>query len=699
MVIPAAGFPGHQTTLTGNTDMSVHHGSTILERTLVLLALGLIACDLQAQGSVVRTFDRLPPLGDNAWYPGNRAPLVQLPLTKLPAGAVKADGWLNHQLELMRDGYTGHLEEISKWCKIDGNAWANASGEGEFGWEEVPYWLRGYIDLAYLVHDQAMITEARRWVDGVLSSQDSSGYFGPRRNKSWPDIWPNMVMLSALRTDYEATHDGRILPFMLRYAKWLAEVPLEFYLPGDWQKWRGGDNLDHLYWLYNQTGEGWLLELARTNHDRTADWTGGIPTWHGVNICQGFREPAEYYQQSGDLRYVRATERIYDSVMNTYGQVPGGMFAADENARPGYVGPRQAAETCSMVEFMHSDQMLSAITGDPAWGDRCEDVAFNSLPASMTPDLKGLHYLTAPNMVQLDKRGKGSMFDNDGDMLSYTPWQYRCCQHNSAIGWPYFTENLWMAVGGNGIAAVVYAPSSVELKVGKGSLLRVTEETDYPFSDEITFRFELPASEDFPFAMRIPGWCRQARVTVNGAPLNVKPVERSWVTVTRKWTSGDKVVLEFPSEVRVNVWTRNRNALSVYRGALAFSLKIGERWEPSGGTAEWSGYEVFPTTPWNYGLLIDGDDPARSFELVRPKGALAAQPFTPDHAPLMLKAHGRRIPAWSLEPNGMIQELSPSPIRCDSPIESITLIPMGCARLRVSSFPRASTSPDANAWK
>ena len=52
--------------------------------------------------------------------------------------------------------------------------------------------------------------------------------------------------------------------------------------------------------------------------------------------------------------------------MGLYGQVPGGMFGADENSRPGYTGPRQAAETCSMVEFMHSFEMLLKITGNAA---------------------------------------------------------------------------------------------------------------------------------------------------------------------------------------------------------------------------------------------------------------------------------------------------------------------------------------------
>lgn len=669
--------------------------STLFGAFFLLLLTGVPMA--RPQETNVKVFDRLPAGGSNEFYSGNRTPLKPAPLMKLPVGAVRGNGWLLRQLELMRDGFSGHLTDISKWCRYDGNAWVSPNGEGESGWEEVPYWLRGYIDLGYVLEDRRIIDEARRWVEGVLASQDSAGYFGPQRNRKQPDIWPNMVMLYALRTEYEATGDRRVIPFMLKYARWLATVPLDQYLPDSWQKWRGGDNLDHLYWLYNRTGESWLLELGRVNHERTADWTGGIPTWHGVNLCQGFREPAEYYQQAGDARYLRATERVYDSIMSTYGQVPGGMFGADENARPGYSGPRQGAETCSMVEFMNSDEMLVMITGDPLWADRCEEVAFNSLPAAMTPDLKGLHYLTAPNMVQLDRTGKGTMFDNDGDMLSYNPLQYRCCQHNVAFGWPYFTENLWMATPGNGLAAVLFAPSTVKAKVGTGIEVQVTETTDYPFGDHVVLTIATPKETIFPLTLRIPGWCTDARVTINGKEIKAKA--KGWVVVERGWKNGDIVRLELPPVVTVKVWKKNGNSLSVKRGALTYSLKIGERWERSGGTDAWTGAEVYPTTAWNYGLVIDPDSPASSFEIVKKKGPIPGQPFTPESSPIELRVRGRKIPEWKQETNGLIGEIQGSPIRTETPIETIALIPMGCARLRVSVFPRVSDSPDANTWE
>src|SRR5205085_5267467 len=144
----------------------------------------------------------------------------------------------------------------------------------------------------------------------------------------------------------------RVLEFMTRYFRWQASLPKEQLLPASWQKIRGGDNLESVLWLYNRAGEPRLLDLARALHEQTAPWKDKVASWHGVNICQGFREPAEWWQVSKEKKDFDAAESNYREVMGLYGQVPGGMLGADENCRPGYGDQRQAAETCAMVEFM-----------------------------------------------------------------------------------------------------------------------------------------------------------------------------------------------------------------------------------------------------------------------------------------------------------------------------------------------------------
>ena len=151
-------------------------------------------------------------------------------------------------------------------------------------------------------------------------------------------------------------------------------------------------------------------------------------------------------------------------------------------------------------------------------------------------------------------------------------------------------------------------------------------------------------------------------------------------------------------QVAVRTWTKNHNAASVDYGPLTFSLKIGEKWTRYGGTDAWPEWEVRPTTAWNYGLVLKEGDPARSFEVVRKRGPVAANPFVPDAAPVALRVQARKIPAWRINAHGLVGKLQDSPVKSDEPVETVTLIPMGAARLRISSFPVIGSGAGAHPW-
>src|SRR5437016_7130996 len=258
-----------------------------------------------------------------SFYVANRGPLAPAAFLKLPIGSIRPKGWLRHQLELEANGMTGRLPEVSKWCKFEGNAWATADGQGDNGWEELPYWLKGFGDLGYVLKDERITKEARKWIDAVLASQEPDGWFGPRvlkiGLKGKPDLWPHMVMLNVLQSFYEYTADGRVIPFMLNYHRWLNTQPGENFGNGYWPKIRFGDNIETAYWLYNRTGEAWLLDLAKKIHENMAKWSSDVIDWHNVNISQGFREPGVFYMQAKEERLLQAAERNYQKVMELYG--------------------------------------------------------------------------------------------------------------------------------------------------------------------------------------------------------------------------------------------------------------------------------------------------------------------------------------------------------------------------------------------
>ena len=648
----------------------------------------------------VTVVDRLPTGGKSSLYADNKQPLEPASLIKLPIGSIHPTGWLRGQLELERHGMGGHLEEISPFLKFEGNGWADPAGSS--GWEEVPYWIRGYGDLGYVLNDPKVIAEAKKWIDAIIATQQPDGWFGPTGLKTSlhgkPDMWPHMPVLNAVQSYYEFTADPRVIPFMTNYFKWQDTLPPEEF-SGDWQDTRFGDNIESIYWLYNRTGGNWLLALATKMHDHSAKWYQGVASWHNVNFAQGFREPAEYWMQAKDPSLLGAAERNYQTAMTTYGQFPGGGFAADENARHGFHDPRQGFETCGIVEFMRSFEMLSKISGDPTWLDRCEYIAFNSLPAALTSDAKALHYLTPANVVQLDEKNKAPGIDDRDTMFSYSPYQvYRCCEHNHVMGWPLYAEHLWMATSDGGLCAALYNASDVSAKVGDGSKVQISEVTDYPFSEKITFNVTAEKSVQFPLYLRLPGWTQDVSLRINGKSVDIQPHPLQFISINRMWSTGDTVTLDMPMKLSVHRWAQNGNSASVNYGPLSFSLRVGEKYVKYGGSEQWPEQDVFATTPWNYGLILDENNPTDSFQIVHKSGPLAAQPFTEEAVPLELHAKGERIAQWTVDKNSLLRTLQASPVKTDGPEEPITLIPMGAARLRISAFPVIGTGVDARPW-
>ncbi len=670
----------------------------------LIILLSAFVCPVKADISAVK----LPSTElKNDFYIGNRPPLLPSPLIKLPIGSIEPQGWVRRQLELQADGFHGHLTEISNFLKKEKNAWLNPDGEGLHGWEEPVYWLKGFSNCGYILGDERMIKESKIWLEAAIRSQKPDGWFGPDKGRKGAatdlegreDLWPNMIMLFCLQNYYEFAGDERVIELMTNYMKYLVTVPEEQFLVGYWPRMRGGDLLYSVSWLYNRTGDEFLLDLAKKVHRRTAEWEKDVINWHNVNMSQGFGEPATFYMHSKDPNHLLAAERNWSKIRDMYGQVPGGMFGGDENCRPGFTDPRQAVETCGMVEMMLSHEILLMITGEPKWADRCEDVTFNSLPAAFTPDLKALHYLTAPNMILCDQNNKSPGLQNKGPMLLFNPHIHRCCQHNTGHGWPYYAEHLWMATSGNGLAAVLYAPSQVTAKVGDGTKVTITERTRYPFDESIQLTITTAKPVSFPLYLRVPGWCENPKLIINGKKASVKTRPGTYILIDRKWTDGDRISLNLPMEITLTKWTKNNNSVSVNRGPLTYSLKIGEKYVKAGGTDKWPAWEIHPTTPWNYGLVLNEPDPASSFRVVYKAWPDNNQPFEAIDAPIELRAKAKKIPAWQKDHLGLVGKLQQSPAKSDELTETVTLVPMGCARLRISAFPTIGTGTDAHEWE
>jgi hypothetical protein len=154
------------------------------------------------------TIFNLQEASANDYYNSSRLPLIETPFVRLPLGSVKADGWLEQQLILQKDGLTGHAEQL--YGDIGNSQWIGGNSDG---WERGPYYAKGLIPLAYILNDTGLIDKSQKWIDFVIASQRANGDFGPK-DQNW---WPNMIVMYYMRDYYEATNDARIIPFMTNY--------------------------------------------------------------------------------------------------------------------------------------------------------------------------------------------------------------------------------------------------------------------------------------------------------------------------------------------------------------------------------------------------------------------------------------------------------------------------------------------------
>jgi uncharacterized protein len=633
----------------------------------------------------------------------DRAPLAAGVFTRLPLGSIQPRGWLLEELRTQASGLSGHLGEV--WADVGPNSgWLGGQGES---WERGPYYLDGLLPLAYLVNDARLKSIAHRFADWTLANPWPNGMLGPKKNDDW---WPRIVMLKALSQYQELTGDPRVIPAMNRYFRNQLSA-----LPGrplrDWAKFRWQDEVLSVIWLYNRTGESYLLDLARLLHQQGFDWISSFRNFqykeeitaefiklnqgqglsdlalatHGVNNGQAVKCGPVWSQITGDAQDRNAALQMIGQ-LDRYHGLPNGMFSCSEHLAGR--NPSQGSELCTVVEYMFSLEQCAAITGDPYFADRLERLAYKALPGTLTDDMWAHQYNQEPNQVECSLHRRPWVTDGPESNLFGLAPNFGCCTANFNQGWPKFANSLWMLSCAaarpepEGLAAIAYAPCEVRIRLA-GTDVHLLEETEYPFRGRIHISVYPAEAVRFAMHLRIPGWATHASVRVNGQPVSgISP--GTFLKIEREWKPRDLVEIEFPMALRTSRWFNN--SVAIERGPLVFSFGIGEDWvklrDYGLSSADW---QIFPATPWNYALSIDADAPESSIKIV--EGQITTQPFTSRSTPIHLLAKARQLPDWVAE-DGAANPVPSGPVTSKIPEETIKLVPYAAAKLRITAFPQ-----------
>ncbi len=619
-----------------------------------------------------------------------QAGLCKRSLIPLPLGAIKPGGWLREQLRIQADGLSGYLDEF--WPDVARSRWIGGDAEG---WERGPYWLDGVVPLAFLLDDEKLKAKVRYWVDQIVSQQAPDGWLGPVLDAqySYPyDAWPRYVVLKALIQYHEATGDERIPQVVKRFLQKLAQLLPERPLRS-WAMYRWADLVLSIHWLYEHSGESWLLDLASKVQEQGFDWRGHFARFpyrdksrreecdlrtHGVNNAMAIKTPGVWYRQSADPADHDAVGHIIAMLDRYHGQATG-VFTCDEHLAGR--NPSQGSELCTVVEYMYSLETALPMVPQVELADRLESLAFNALPATLSPDMWSHQYDQQVNQVQCRVEPDHLYTSNgaDANLFGLEP-HFGCCTANMHQGWPKFASHLWMRSIDGGLTAVSYAPCTVTTRI-EGVPVRIEVQTDYPFDETLRFTIQTDRPIQFPLHLRIPAWAEGATLDI-GDDVPVAAQAGTFHRTERVWQDGVTLILRLPQQVRVAKGFNN--SIAIYRGPLLFGLAIGEAWQQVGGELPHADWEVTPTTAWNYALQLDPATPETSIRFE--SHGVGRQPFSPDGAPISAKVLGRQVPAWMVEHNAA-GTLPLSPVTSEQPLEELTLLPYGCTNLRIAEFP------------
>ena len=619
-------------------------------------------------------------------------------LVPLALGSILPAGWLKTQLRIQADGLTGHLDEV--WPDVGpASGWLGGKGES---WERGPYFVDGLLPLAWQLNDPALKAKALRFIDWTLDHQQANGMIGPASNDDW---WPRMVMVKVLAQFHELTADPRVLPVMTRYfhyqLKALPNRPLR-----DWGKYRWQDEVLIVQWLHQRTSDPELLKLETLLQQQGFDWvesfrefkyttpvthsflsstdpSGNKPEGmqtHGVNNGQALKTAAVLHFRTKSASDWADYQRQIGK-LDQYHGMPNGMFSCDEHLAG--LDPSHGTELCTVVETMFSMEVALAAFGEASIGDRIEKIAFNALPGTFTDSMWAHQYDQQPNQVQVSLNSKPWTTNGPESNLYGLAPNFGCCTANYHQGWPKFTASLWMHASDGGLVAALYAPCEVTTTAA-GQPVQVKVETEYPFREKIRLVVMPESTARFPISFRIPAWADGASIRVNGKTVNATVNPGTFTRLERIWRAGDSVDLMFPMKPKI---TRGFNrSVSLSRGPVIFAFDPGGSWVKLVDRGAASDWQVFPTSAWNYGLILDEVSAAKLEVIESPVGVV---PFGADGAPVRIRVMARRVNKWRSE-DGVAMPVPSETQDSGREVKVLELIPYAAAKLRITAFPGLS---------
>ncbi len=544
-------------------------------------------------------------------------------LHSLPQGAVrwKAGFWGNlHQLcgEVILPNMRRALEEPSNGAVFSNFYVAAGLREGE---RKGTMWSDGdcYKYMEALTHiygatkDPAIIEELDALIDVIAQAQEADGYISaPMQLREDKERWTNLHdhelynmghLLTAASVHFDITGQRNFLDVAIKLADYLYEV----FMPRPLELAHFGFNPSNTMGaadLYRATNDRRYLELAQCFVDMRGSQPGGKDlnqslvslreetraVGHAVTAGYLYCGAADVVAETGDVELMAGLRRIWDNAIHSKMYITGGTSAQHHGAsqRPEFGGSAGAVheafgyeyslpnataynETCANIANAMWNWRMLKLTGDAKYSDIVELALYNSMLSSMSLD--GLRFCYTNPL---------RWYGAEHPLLSQdTPerWVHLycyCCPTNTARTIALL-HNWVYSISDDGIWAHLYSSNQLSVTLADGSALALTMQTEYPWDDAIRITIDQAPVEETALRLRIPGWCDEATLQINGESSDLALKPQSYARVSRQWQNGDVIELHLPMRARaIKAQPKAeeiRNHVAIMRGPIVYCLE------------------------------------------------------------------------------------------------------------------------------
>ncbi len=622
---------------------------------------------------------------------------------------ITPQGWVKEFLQTQANGLTGKLQHT-------GYPYSIAFWKGETRGDETPPWevfeqtayrLDGMYVCGALIGREDLCAYADESFDYALSHIAPDGFIGSeflRETSGW-HRWPQVVFFRALIAKYEYTHDEKIV-----------QALHDFYIKGDYDYSTKREflHIEIMLWVYGKTGDKRLLDLAKKTY---ADYNKNCrddnsekvmlsdkkPYVHGVTHDETAKIGAIMYMYTGEEKYLRVSVNAFEKLDKMF-MLPDGGHCSNEFMinNDSY----QSHETCTISDYTWALYYLLTATGDVKYADKIEKCIFNAGIGAVKEDFSAVQYFSCPNQTLATQTSNHNVFFCGEEWMGYNSKHFTdCCVGNANRFMPNFACRLWMRKESD-IYATLYSPNVYSFEQSDANV-RIDEKTDYPFEDTVAFSVHTDKSVKFTLCLRIPAWSDGATVAVNGKE---RKTEQSGVfyRIEREFADGDEITLT----LKPHIQAKKSSGGGIYftRGSLVFALGLAYKEEKvpvPNGDGTLCNYNLTTDEAWNYG--IDENECTATEVRLERLNTCVPNPWTLTGVPLHLIVPAHRLADWQLlhktevtqcynlyakeyrQKTGDFTFTPPLPEKTDAKVigekETISLIPMGAAKIRVTVFP------------